>query len=248
MEKFEEILLRVSRVFGAIVLTLTLVGILVITVSLVKEWAVKITEQTVPDVKFYKSDFVKEPDVLPGAVARPEPRPQIYAKKVSGAIKASFEKNLDTYISKNDDKLFDPGDKKEERKADYKKSKMEGFIANTEKTVSYILGESYKENIYDLYVSGLLDYFKKAETAGLDIYSADGYPVSGIYYSAVFQRYNDEFNKQYRSLQDKGENKGGYEALISKASTAAAVFFLIMIFLFVSVMFAIIRIEKKMKS
>lgn len=248
MNTIEEILMKISRLFGVIVLTFTLLVLTVLTLSIVVDSISKAMEKTVPDVKFYMSDFVADKDEeLPSNQIRPESLDSVFAKNAVESMKPSYTKALNSYLSENEERLFRNEETREEQKANFIETHLARFTTNSERSISYILRQFYDEEVYSYYVQGLINYLETAENADLNVYSAaNGYPYNNITNSKVFSKYNDEFASQMRTIKSK-QDKGGWESMLSSFSIYAAIFFLINIFILVSVMFAIVRIEKKMK-
>lgn len=245
MNKIEELLLKISRIFGVFVLGITFLIILFLTVVLISDSLGKLTAQKYPEVKFYQSDFVEEKTKLPDNHVRPD-KPEVkYAKLIVKNITGPYKAKLNSYIAKNEENLFPYEATRDEQKKKYEDNRIDVFTAKSQKSIEYILGSRIPEKFYSEYYDSLFKYFKEAEDASIEIYTSNGIPVSNIYSSPVFSKFNQEFINQVSKLE-KGSKSGGLTDILENAAVYAALFFLITIFLMVSVMFAIIRIEKKM--
>jgi len=127
----------------------------------------------------------------------------------------------------------------------FKEEKEKAFKTNTLNLICNAISD-YQVDFQKPYAKGLVKYLEEADSSGIEVFTHDGVPAQWLAYNRAYAKYNAEFNRQMWSIRN--ENKETSVAdMVAKAGVYAALFFVISIFLFISMMFAIMRIEKKMK-
>jgi hypothetical protein len=245
MEKFEEIMLKISKIFGLVLLsfTLLLIGTLII-VQIIMSGA-KLFEKKTPKVTFKKYDFV-EASRQPGDEARPESKTAFMAKDAVAELKPLYEKKVDAYLQEKSEELFKNANTREEKKANYRNDRLSSFETGSQNSLNNVI-QDLEEKFQKPYVNGLVKYMKEADNEGIEAFTQNKVPIASIGYSKVFYKYNQEFSRQMREIKARDHSDSGVQGLLEKSAVYIVLFFLISIFLMVSVMFAIIRIEDKIK-
>ncbi len=250
MKKFEELLLKISRFFGLILMSLVLLLITILFIVVIVNKGSMLFEKSTPDVRFYKSDFIesgKEKDLSRNQI-RPESEVRIIARSGAERLKPKFEEKLNAYIEKEKENLFRNSETQEKEISDFRENRIKGFVDNTESYIVNVLLYNYKEDLHKAYVYGLVDYINEADEQGVEVFTQNGTPVSTIAYSRVVNKYNQEFNSQKNEINQRSEESTGVANMIGNAALYGSILFFITIFLFISIMIAILRIENKMKG
>ena len=118
MDRFEELMLKISRVFGIALMSVTLLVITVIVLGLLVNFASGLLRQTTPKVKFYKSDYIEKAEeaALESGDKRPEEKYVILARDAVDSLMPMFTRRLDAYISSEGEKLFPDEETRAEKK------------------------------------------------------------------------------------------------------------------------------------
>ncbi len=245
MEKFEQIMMKISKVFGLILMSFTLLLIAVSLVVFLLGVGGKFFERTVPSVSFDKADFSESPKVIAAGIEgmTGHERMKFFAERGARNLAPMYESRLDAYMEREKENLFKNEETRAEDMTKYKKTRTDAFVENTWRLFyGYIsnLSRKYEEP----YVEGAVSYIKAAENSGFEALTNNKVPVNSLYNSRVLKKYNEIFAQQMREIE--GRSSGG-SFFMSMAGYGTAMG-LIFTFLMLSVMFAIIRIEKKMKG
>ncbi|MBN2077458.1 MAG: hypothetical protein JW838_00735 [Spirochaetes bacterium] len=247
MDRFEELMLKISRVFGIVLMSVTLLVITVIVLGLLVNFASGLLKQTTPKVKFYKSDYIEETEeaALESGDKRPEEKYVLLARDAVDSLMPMFTKRLDAYISSEGENLFPDDETRAEKKKAFKEEKEKAFETNTLNLLRSAISE-YQEDFQKPYAKGLVKYLEEADSSGIEVFTRDGAPALWLAYNRAYAKYTAEFNRQAWRIRNE-DKEAGVADMVAKAGVYGALFFVISIFLFISMMFAIMRIEKKMK-
>ncbi|HOT43840.1 MAG TPA: hypothetical protein PLM53_05255 [Spirochaetota bacterium] len=245
MNKFEEIMLKISKIFGLALLSCTLLLIVTLIIVQIVMSGAKLLEKKTPKVTFQKYDFV-EASRQTVDEARPERKTAIMVKDAVAEMKPLYEKKVDAYLQEKSEELFKNANTREEKKASYRNDKVASFETGSQNSLNNVI-QDLEEKFRKPYVAGLVKYVKEADNEGIEAFTQNKVPVASIAYSKVFYKYNQEFSRQMREIKAREQSDSGIQGLLEKSAVYIMLFFLISIFLMVSVMFAIIRIEDKIK-
>ncbi|MBP7583673.1 MAG: hypothetical protein KBA61_06545 [Spirochaetes bacterium] len=246
MEKFELVMMKISKVFGLVLMSVTLALICVFLLILLVGFGAKFFARSTPSVSFDRSHFVESPrEQAVSDVNRMSGNERMNFLAESGAKRLApmYEARVDDYMEREKENLFKDAETRADDMAKYKKTKTDNFVDNTRRVFYGFIGElprKYEEP----YIDDVVDYIKDAEKAGIETLTEQKTPVASLYNSKVLKKFNEEFRLQMREID--GRSSGGF-FLMSMAGYGT-VMGLIFTFLMLSVMFAIIRIEKKMKG
>jgi hypothetical protein len=245
MNKFEELMLKISKVFGLVLMSVTLFCIVIITAVLLFNYGAKIFEKKTPSVSFNKYDFI-EASQLPANEAAPESKTKSMAKDAVNELKPLYEKKVDAYIQEKSADLFPKEETRDEKQKEYKNDRMTAFEKTNMEVFDNMIQE-FQEKYQKSYIKGLVKYFKEADKEGIEVFTQNKAPITSLGYSRVLYKFNQEFNRELREIKSRDESDSGWQGMIAKSAIYISLFSFITIFLFISVMFAIVRIENKMK-
>src|SRR6056297_144398 len=246
IERIEQKLLAISRGFGAFMMGIIILAI--VLMLLVKGYSGLhhlVTQKTKPDVEFSKYDYMKEEEI-------PLEEKQEYKQLVDEFmedVEPRYRSSVEEYVDANEEKFMKYDSELEEKvvdseaKKEFVEERVSVFLKNSRSHLEYRV-RSIKDEFQDDYLDGLLDYTAEAKDHGIPVYTSNGYPVSNIAYSGVYKKYRSKFESQLYSLKD--EDKFQLNDFLSNLAFYMALFAMIMGLITIAVMFGILRIEKHM--
>lgn len=242
MDEIEDLLMRVARIFGLAVMGLTLAsgGTSVLVISY--RSVASVFQQKHPEVKFYSGDF-QNPNVQGATVEIPaDDIDARLSSTVLEEIVPAYRALTESYINK---KAEDLGLKEQADRQKALEDRVKAFRTSSDaalkQTLSTVEADEKKN-----FANGLVEYMEDAKQNGVEPYSDGTTPVANIYYSAAFQKYFQKFNAQLAILKKKDGDS--VSSMIDRAIPYLGLVGCVMVFLLQAMMFAIFRIEKKMKG
>lgn len=242
MDKLEDFLMRVARIFGLVVMAITLsfAGIFVIVIAY--RGTVAMFRQTHPKVEFYPADFKTQSVPTDSIELAADDTDGQMSAMVLEEIMPAYKTETEKYLNKKADDL---GLKEQADRQKALEDRVKAFRTSSDASLRQTFGlirADEKKN----FANGLADYMEDAQKGGIEPYSDGGAPISNIYYSAAFQKFVQKFNAQLVNLRKDDDDS--VTAMLGRAATYLGLVGCIMVFLLQALMFAILRIEKKMKT
>lgn len=244
MEKFESLVLKISRGFGL----LLMVGVLVtVTALLALQFgtaAKSLFEKSYPEVKFVKADFVKSAEPEANAASSPRREDEI-ASEVAAAFMPVFENDLGEYLTKNETTLFPDAVTRAEKKAAYAAEKKKAFADAAQKYVkSWLL--DFPEKYWPDFAKKSIKYVLAAAEAQIRPFLVENQIVETPKQSLVFMNFARKYNAEFKELKKYDSRDNGNT--MEKAISYAGLFFLVFVALLGGMMLAVMRIEAKFKK
>ncbi len=242
MQNIEDLLMKLSRLFGTLLMGLTLLLISIFLLVLVSRTVGSCFQKKHPDVTFYLSDFKSAAEMPRGVepVKKPLSREAKLAERfVEKELLPGYRKAVDAYLAK-EKAAEDPA-----KVAEARKLAVEAFTAGSRASMERTL-QGIDEKQQDAYVDGLADYIESAGKAGLEVLTVRGIPLSSFAQSGLWTKFHRDFNEQLAEIKKKQGDSDSMTALAGSAAIYAALFMLVLCFLLLGVLFSIMRIEQKM--
>ena len=265
MDYLEKLLMKVSRFFVFIIMTILLLGIIIIISSItIKSIAEKLERKT-PLIEFNKADFTEVTVKIqqPGTIDKSE------EDRNSQLVKESIDKIMPVYeklivtVNKEESVREDKKNKEENKNRKNKKDKNVKVVTEDKESKINKLSNDIENDLYKQWLNDIKKYnseygegFGSSYIKGFVEYILDAEKESNI--SAdyeLFQKVKNKYEKDFetRAIQMRAERSGkaGWEGLIHNTIfivVIGSLFTMIMLFLSFGVMFSIMRIEKKIDN
>lgn len=242
MDRIEDMLMRVARIFGLAVmgLTLALAGIFVLVISY--RAAASVFQQRHPEVKFYSGDF-QNPNVQGATIEIPADDIDAHlSSTVLEEIVPAYRAFTESYINMKAEGL---GLKDQADRQKALEDRVKAFRTSSDAALKQTLAAVEADEKKN-FANGLVDYLEDAKQSGVEPYSDGATPIANIYYSAAFQKYFQKFNAQLAILKKQEEES--VASIVARGSMYLGLAGCVLVFLLQAMMFAILRIEKKMKG
>lgn len=246
MERFEQFMMKASRVFSLIAMSFLFLIIAIVIIVMVLGYASEFLKPSIPNVDFDKSQFTETKAARPSNIdtMTGEERMNFLASNAAKALRPKYEQRLTEYMEKEKEKLFTNEETRATDMEKYKKDKADMFEENSKRVFYYSIANLQKK--YEKpYIDQAVEYILEADEASIEVFTDNKVPVTTLANSKVLRKFNELFLAQIRQIESNQSSSGS--TLISTIGLIV-LFGLIFTFLMFSIMLAIIRIEKKVKQ